>query len=189
MRMLKVDSAKCKEKMMPFGYKKCEKLEKVRKISRYVFEDFRGFYHETFNSLMFEEMDVNINFLQDTTSVSKKNVLRGYHGDNETWKLFSCLHGSVLFSVICFDELSPDYLRVASYELTGTEGLSILLPPKYGNAHYVISNNAVFHYKQSTLYSGPQKQFTIRWNDPKIENVFKNINPILSERDKNAELL
>ena len=35
--------------------------------------------------------NLDINFIQDDISISKKNVLRGIHGDKKTWKLISCL--------------------------------------------------------------------------------------------------
>ena len=40
----------------------------------------------------------------------------------------------------------------------------ILIPPKFGNAHYVLSEKAIFHYKQNTLYDR-KSQFTINWQD------------------------
>ena len=174
---------------MTFAIKQCKELKDVHIIDRYVYHDFRGVYHETYNKNIFSDSNLNINFIQDTTSISKKNVLRGYHGDNKTWKLISCLSGSLILSVLCYDKKSSDYLKVSSYKLSGEIGVSILVPPNYGNAHFVISDSAVFHYKQSTLYSGADKQFTIRWDDPKIANIFGDIDPIISDRDKSAKLL
>ena len=52
-----------------------------------VFEDFRGKYVETYNKRLYMENGVNIDFIQDDISVSRKNVLRGIHGDQRTWKL------------------------------------------------------------------------------------------------------
>ena len=45
----------------------------------------------------------------------------------------------------------------------------MLIPPKHGNAHLVLSNKAIFHYKQSTYYEGQGKQFTYLWNDPSLK--------------------
>jgi dTDP-4-dehydrorhamnose 3,5-epimerase len=52
-----------------------------------------------------------------------------------------------------------------------------------------MSKFGIFSYKQSTLYKGAGAQFTVRWNDPKVNIAWPIENPILSSRDKNAELL
>ena len=64
----------------------------------------------------------------------------------------------------------------------------MLVPPKFGNGHLVLSDEAIFHYKQSTLY-GEYKQFTIRWDDSHLNIPWPCNNPILSQRDKNAFLI
>jgi len=46
--------------------------------------------------------------------------------------------------------------------------LQVLVPPKFGNGHLVLSDVAVFHYKQSSYYNRAG-QFTILWNDPKCD--------------------
>ncbi|MCK4339436.1 MAG: dTDP-4-dehydrorhamnose 3,5-epimerase family protein, partial [Candidatus Cloacimonetes bacterium] len=50
-------------------------------------------------------------------------------------------------------------------------------------AHLILSNKAIFHYKQSTYYN-PEKQFTYKWNDPKFSIWWPIKNPILSQRDE-----
>jgi len=55
-----------------------------------------------------------------------------------------------------------------------------------GNAYYVSSEIAVYHYKLAYEgdYIDAKKQFTIRWNDPKIKIDWPTQNPILQDRDK-----
>ena len=40
---------------------------------------------------------LNLNFNHDKFTISKKNVFRGFHYDNKTWKLVSCIYGKVIF--------------------------------------------------------------------------------------------
>jgi dTDP-4-dehydrorhamnose 3,5-epimerase len=68
-------------------------LDGVNKIELTSFEDHRGSYIETYNKNFFIEKGIEVDFLQDDISVSHKNVLRGVHGDQKTWKLISCLYG------------------------------------------------------------------------------------------------
>ena len=75
-------------------------LEGVLKIEIDVFRDFRGEYIETYNENLYSKNGINIKFIQDDISVSTKNILRGIHGDNETWKLISCLYGEFYLAVV-----------------------------------------------------------------------------------------
>jgi dTDP-4-dehydrorhamnose 3,5-epimerase len=52
-----------------------------------------------------------------------------------------------------------------------------------------MSETAMFHYKQSTLYEGQGKQFTVKWDDPKVGAYWPIKKPILSQRDQFVEYL
>ena len=49
------------------------------------FEDFRGSYLETYNVQAYKEAGINLEFVQDDFSISRRNILRGIHGDSTTW--------------------------------------------------------------------------------------------------------
>ena len=159
--------------------------EDVVIIKPEIFHDYRGEYVETWNVDLYSKFSVN--FKQDDISVSNKNVLRGFHGDENTHKLISCLHGSIYQVIVDMRPDSPTYLKWEAFSLNEKNRLQILIPPMFGNAHLVMSDVAIFHYKQSTLYEGQGKQFTVKWDDPKIGVNWPINNPILSERDKNAK--
>tara|TARA_Y100001970_G_scaffold294251_1_gene449160 strand:+ start:495 stop:989 length:495 start_codon:yes stop_codon:yes gene_type:complete len=158
------------------------KLKGVYKIEIDKFVDFRGEYIESFNLNEFLKFK-KIKFVQDDFSISKKNVLRGFHGDTKTWKLVSCIHGSFDLVVINYNKLSDQYLNTVKFKLSDKKYEQILIPPKFGNAHLVKSKKAIFHYKQSTYYNR-KDQFTIKWNDPRLKVKWAIKKPILSERDK-----
>jgi dTDP-4-dehydrorhamnose 3,5-epimerase len=147
-----------------------------------IFEDFRGEYIETYNKDLYFKNGITVDFIQDDISLSRKNVLRGIHGDQETWKLVSCLIGSFYLVVINNDPYSKEYKKHVNFTLSDKNKLQVLIPPKFGNGHLVISDYAIFHYKQSTLYNR-NGQFTIKWNDPEYNLWWPLINPLLSERD------
>lgn len=69
------------------------KLEKVLLIKLDIFEDHRGEYVEMYNEELYRKNGIDMKFVQDDISISTKNVLRGIHGDSESWKLISCLYG------------------------------------------------------------------------------------------------
>ena len=47
-----------------------------------IFKDERGLFFESWNESVFKSHGINISFIQDNQSVSKKNVLRGLHFQN-----------------------------------------------------------------------------------------------------------
>ena len=147
------------------------------------FEDFRGSYVEIYNRELFQNAGINEDFIQDDISTSTKNVLRGIHGDQETAKLVSCLQGSFYLIVVNQDKDSPEFGKWESFTLSDKNRLQVLIPPKFGNGHLVLSDNAVFHYKQTTNYNRAS-QFTILWNDPEFNFWWPIKNPILSRRDE-----
>jgi dTDP-4-dehydrorhamnose 3,5-epimerase len=159
-------------------------LEGVLKIKLKPFRDFRGQYIEIFNKELFKKTKKKISFIQDDISISKKNVLRGIHGDFKTWKLITCLLGE--FDLLVVNNISrhKQYKKWQMFKLSEKNNVQILVPPGFGNAHYVKSKKTIFHYKQSTLYHR-KSQFTIKWNDKDFNfNWNKKIKPIISKRDR-----
>jgi len=148
------------------------------------FQDHRGQYVELYNKEIFHKAGIKLEFIQDDISISKRNVLRGIHGDNETWKLISCLYGSIYFVVVNNDPNSEQYLNWQTFNLSEKNRHMILVPPKFGNGHLVTSEKAVFFYKQTTNYD-ISKQFTLKWNDNRLSIEWPISNPILSVRDSN----
>ncbi|WP_422035660.1 dTDP-4-dehydrorhamnose 3,5-epimerase [Reyranella sp.] len=159
-------------------------LDSVRLIKPpTIFEDFRGHYVETYNERLYREAGIDQHFIQDDISVSRRHVLRGIHGDDKTWKLISCLQGSFYMVVINNDPQSPQYRKWTSFTLSESNRLQVLVPPKFGNGHVVMSEQAIFHYKQTTDYDR-SGQFTLVWNDPALNLWWPVQNPIVSERDQ-----
>ncbi len=148
-----------------------------------IFEDFRGTYVETYNEQIYHEAGIDIKFVQDDISVSTQHVLRGIHGDQETWKLISCLSGKFYLVVVNWDSTSPQYRQWEAFTLSEENRLQVLVPPKFGNGHLVLSDRAIFNYKQSSYYNRAG-QFTLIWNDPQLKIWWPIKEPIVSPRDQ-----
>ena len=160
---------------------------KVRKLINSSFKDSRGYYWTSWKQNLMK----NIKFKHDKFSLSKKNVLRGLHGDNKTWKLVSCPYGKFILVVVNCVKKSKDYLKWRSWILSHENGLQILIPPNYANGHLCLSDKCLFHYKLAYRgsYHDADKQFSIRWNDPKLKIEWGIKRPILSNRDRKTKLL
>jgi len=83
-----------------------------------VFEDFRGTYVEIYNEVLYKEVGIAVDFIQDDISTSTRHVLRGIHGDTETWKLVSCIYGKFYLVVVNWDENSKQYGQWESFVLS-----------------------------------------------------------------------
>ena len=152
-----------------------------------VFGDHRGDFFESFNAREFRELTgIEAEFVQDDISTSTRHVLRGVHGDASTWKLVSCLVGRFYLLVVNNDPGHEQYRQWQGFTLSDTNRLQVLIPPRFGNGHVVLSDFAVFHYKQSSYYDRAS-QFTLRWNDPALGLWWPVRDPIVSRRDSGIE--
>ena len=151
------------------------------------FKDHRGYYWSSWKKRSIKK----IKFRHDKFSLSKKNVLRGLHGDKKTWKLLSCPYGKLLLVVVNCLKKSKNYLKWKSWILSHKNGIQVLIPPNYANGHLCLSDKCLFHYKLSYKgsYSGAKRQFSLKWNDPKLKIKWRIKKPILSSRDKKTQLL
>lgn len=170
---------------MKYEYSKT--LKDVVVVSPEIFYDYRGEYVETWNSESYEVFG-DITWKQDDISMSVKGTLRGLHGDKTTWKLVQCLKGSILVAVVDMRVDSKTYLKSDMFAINERNRKQVLIPPGFANGHLALED-CIFSYKQSTLYQGQEAQFTVRWDDPAINLSWPIANPILSSRDKNAELI
>ncbi len=165
------------------------KLHGVLLITLEPFEDHRGVYIETFNkdkyAQIFREQGIeDLEFVRDDSCISGKHVLRGIHGDAKTWKLATCLKGKVYSVIVNCDEDSENFGQWEGFILSDKNRHQLLIPNKFGNSFLVLSDIAVYHYKQSTYYDPKNlPEFSYKWNDPKFNITWPIDNPILSERD------
>ena len=155
----------------------------VQYFSPNVYTDFRGDLWTIWKSGS-DEIDLPYN--HDKVSTSRKNVLRGIHGDFKSSKLVTCLYGEIYFVTVDNRPSSPTYLQWDWEILNDKNRKQVLLSPGIANAFLVLSEQSVFHYKWSYKgeYPDVEDQFTIKWNDPKINIYWPIDNPILQQRDK-----
>lgn len=161
-------------------------------IKTNVFYDFRGEYVETFRekNYDFTDRDGNkVHFVEDDISMSKKDVLRGLHGDPKTWKLIQCLYGEIYLAVVDMREDSPSYLKWEAFAINEKNRTQVLIPAGCANGHLCLSDKCIFSYKQSQYYDGADKQFTVRWDDPKLNIFWPVKQPLVSVRDTSAAFI
>ena len=161
--------------------------KKIYVLKNSIFKDNRGYYWTTWKKNNFNKLKFN----HDKFSISKKNVLRGFHCDFKSWKLVTCVFGKLVLAVVNVDKKDRDYLLSKKFILSFDKPKSILIPPNYANAHLCLSKFCIFHYKwsYSGKYPGINHQKSFKWNDPNFKITWPIKKPILSKRDEKSKLI
>ena len=84
-----------------------KKLKEIKIFKPGSFKDFRGEIWTNWEKKYLK----NVNFNLSKFTKSKKNVLRGFHGDKKSWKLISCIKGEILNVVVDYRKNSKTYLK------------------------------------------------------------------------------
>jgi len=159
------------------------KIKDVKIFEPNIYTDYRGDLWTLWNK---QESNFSLDFNHDKVSTSRKNVLRGIHGDFKSHKLVTCLFGEIYFVVVDNRKDSETYKKWDWIILDDKKRKQVLLPPGVGNGFLVLSENSVFHYKwyYPGEYPDVKDQFTIKWNDDTINVDWPIQSPILQPRDK-----
>ncbi len=166
---------------------KPNKIADLHAFKLSVYNDFRGSIYTTYLKEKFKNyLPEDLEFIHDKFSCSKKNVLRGLHGDVKTWKLVTCVYGEIQQVVVDFRPESETYLQWESFIINDKNQTVILVPPNFANGYCALSDDVVYHYKLAYIgeYFDVEDQFVVKWNDSRLEIDWLIDDPILNDRDK-----
>ncbi|MFQ6676858.1 MAG: dTDP-4-dehydrorhamnose 3,5-epimerase [Fidelibacterota bacterium] len=159
-------------------------------VEPHVYGDERGYFFESFRSETFHHAGINLNFIQDNQSKSKRGVLRGLHYQLKfgQGKLVRCTLGEVFDVAVDIRKGSPTFGKSFSMMLNDQDHFEIYIPPGFAHGFCVVSDEAIFQYKCTEIYH-PEDEYGIRWNDKSFEIKWPILSPTLSKRDKLFPLL
>jgi len=151
-----------------------------------VFGDDRGFFFESFNQQLFEQVvGKSINFVQDNHSRSVKGVLRGLHYQiqNSQGKLVRVVSGSVFDVAVDLRRSSATFGQWVGALLSAENKHQLWVPEGFAHGFVVLSDSAEFLYKTTDYYS-PEHERCIRWDDPTLNIEWPiDYQPQLSDKD------
>ncbi|MDR3666532.1 MAG: dTDP-4-dehydrorhamnose 3,5-epimerase [Ignavibacteriaceae bacterium] len=150
-----------------------------------VFLDDRGYFYESFNKKKFLDINLEVNFLQDNVSKSRKGTIRGLHyqmGNKAQGKLCQVLYGRVLDVSLDLRVDSPTFGKHFSIELSEDNHLLVWIPVGFAHGFSVLSDEVIFKYKCTNYYC-KENERTILFNDPELNIDWKVDNPVFSQKD------
>lgn len=146
-------------------------IRDVLLIEPKVFGDERGFFFESFNQKVFNELTgLDVQFVQDNHSRSAKNVLRGLHYQlppKAQGKLVRAVVGEVFDVAVDIRKDSPTFGKWVGEVLSADNKRQLWIPPGFAHGFLVLSEAAEFLYK-TTDYYAPEFECCIRWDDPDL---------------------
>ncbi len=158
-----------------------------------LFGDARGFFLESWNARAFAQATgVDLRFVQDNHSRSRRGVLRGLHYQirQPQGKLVRVVRGAIFDVAVDLRKSTPTFGRWFGTELTEDNHRQLWVPPGFGHGFLVLSESADVLYK-ATDYYAPEHDRSLLWNDPAvgIDWPLDGIEPLLSAKDAEGQPL
>ena len=158
-----------------------------------VYGDERGYFTETYNERDYAEAGIDVRFVQDNQSRSRRGVLRGLHFQKNypQSKLVRVLEGEVFDVAVDLRPESPTYGQWVGVLLTAENHKQFFVPRGFAHGFLVLSETATFAYKCDEFYH-PEDEGGLAWDDPTV-GVAWPITPdmelLLSEKDRRQPTL
>jgi len=145
----------------------------VKLVEPKVFGDSRGFFFESWNRRALAAAGLDVDFVQDNHSRSRRGVLRGLHYQVERpqGKLVRVVAGEVFDVAVDLRRSSPTFGRWVGAMLSADNRRMFWVPPGFAHGFVVMSDSADFLYK-TTDYWSPEHERTLLWNDPEVGIVW-----------------
>ena len=160
-------------------------IEDLLIVEPQLYKDERGFFYESYNKNKLDKI-INIVFVQDNESKSKKGVIRGLHFQKppfEQTKLVRCVSGEILDVAVDLRTNSKTYGKSFSIKLSSENNKQLFVPKGFAHGFQILSETAIVNYKVDRFYN-PKSDSGIIWNDKDLSIDWNpDIKPILSSKD------
>lgn len=155
-----------------------------------VFEDERGFFMETFRADQFKELGLPWEYVQDNHSRSQKGVIRGLHFqyDPPMGKLMRVTYGAAYLMAVDIRKGSPTFGKWFGIQVSAQNKKQVWAPAGFARGLCVLSDFAEVQYKCTGIYNN-KGESGVRWDDPQIGISWPVRDPVISEKDRNAQTL
>jgi dTDP-4-dehydrorhamnose 3,5-epimerase len=151
-----------------------------------VFHDARGYFKESYSKSKYAALGLQDEWLQDSVSRSKHNVIRGMHYDMRMAKFVQVLFGRIFDVIVDVRAGSPTFHRWQGFELSADNHHQLYVPKGFAHGFLTQSEDAIVHYKMSVEHD-PTTERVLSWRDPQVAIEWPlRGEPILSPKDAAA---
>ena len=164
-------------------------IQGLKVITPTVFGDARGYFVETYNYNDYKAAGIDVEFVQDNQSASRKGVLRGLHFQKAfpQDKLVRAVRGAVFDVVVDLREGTKTFGKWYGVYLSEENKKQFFVPKNFAHGFLVLSDYAEFCYKCTDFYH-PNDEGGLLWNDPEIGiqwPIPEGMELVILERDQN----
>ena len=159
-------------------------IEDVLLLKPKVFRDRRGIFLESYRKSLFLERGLDIDFVQDNVSSSKKGAIRGLHYQiiNPQDKLIMVMQGEIMDVAVDLRKSSATFGKSVTRIISEDNRHQLFIPKGFAHGFSVLSDEALVYYKCSDYYN-PDGERGLLWKDPALDINWGVNEPVISDKD------
>ncbi|WP_339044446.1 dTDP-4-dehydrorhamnose 3,5-epimerase [Cardinium endosymbiont of Tipula unca] len=154
--------------------------------------DTRGYFLESYHKEKFNELGLDIAFIQENQSLSKKGTVRGLHYQLEPYaqsKLVHVVHGAIWDVVVDLRKEMGTFGQWQGFLLSSENHYRLFIPKGFAHGFVALHQDTVVCYQCDMCYQ-PSAEQGIYFQDPTLNIPWEQyITPsIISEKDAKLPL-
>ena len=161
------------------------KFTDVKIFKLKLYSDVRGKFYEFFNQKNYSRYpEIKKSFIQSNIAISKKNVLRGIHYQNQSpqSQLVTIIEGKIFYVIVDVRRTSKTFLKSETFILSSNKINQIFTPPGFACGYLVKSEKSILCYNVSKIYNN-RTENGLKWNDKKLNIKWPKQKYIINKRD------
>tara|TARA_Y100000389_G_scaffold136357_1_gene133907 strand:- start:7690 stop:8181 length:492 start_codon:yes stop_codon:yes gene_type:complete len=147
-----------------------------------IYKDNRGEFYESYKELLLKKHDINFEIVQENTCISNKNVIRGFHYQEEPYqqaKLLQVLNGKIK-DVLIDIRKGETYGEIWEFHLDSKDKQLLYIPEGFAHGYSIFEDNTIVSYKTNALYN---KESEKGINPLSLNINWEVENPSISDKD------
>jgi dTDP-4-dehydrorhamnose 3,5-epimerase len=151
------------------------------------YRDQRGWFAELWNAAPYAASGLELRFVQQNASWSRRGVLRGMHFQHPggQGKLITVLSGTVYDAVVDVRRGSPTFGQWYGCELSDDNEFQLWIPAGFAHGFLVLSHEAIVHYACTAPYDAGADR-GLAWDDAAVGIAWPRRPHVVSAKDRAA---
>jgi dTDP-4-dehydrorhamnose 3,5-epimerase len=138
---------------------------------KFVFEDDRGYFFESYNEESFARHGINCRWSQQNIARTRYGALRGLHYQKAPYqqaKMARCVEGRVFYVAVCVDKNSNNFGKAVSLTLSSQEKNMVYAPRGFAVGLVSLAEVSDVVYNVDNKFSS-ESESGVRWNSVGIK--------------------